>query len=138
MQDAKWRKPGRVQKTFVISRRSLSSLDRVSKNFNAPRDALVEFSVQRLLPIIARERETHNKRKKILGDIEKHYKMGKALLKKIKDTLGEDDPIYHRQANLMAVYENTYSHIDSFIERGKIIEDFDPEALKEIFTVWED
>ena len=45
----------RVQKTFVISRRSLASLDEISKVFDAPRDALVELSIQRLLPIINSE-----------------------------------------------------------------------------------
>ena len=54
----------RVQKTFVISRRSLSSLDEISKFFNSPRDALVELSVQRLLPIIDKERKKHEKQNK--------------------------------------------------------------------------
>jgi uncharacterized protein (UPF0147 family) len=39
----------RVQKTFVISRRSLSFLDTISSTHNAPRDALVEYSVRRLI-----------------------------------------------------------------------------------------
>ena len=50
----------RVQKTFVISRRSLSFLDTISSTHNAPRDALVEYSVRRLLPIIANERKKHD------------------------------------------------------------------------------
>ncbi len=53
----------RIQKTVVISRRSLSFLDTISSKHNAPRDALVEYSVRRLLPIIAKERERHEKRK---------------------------------------------------------------------------
>lgn len=51
----------RIQKTFVISRRSLSFLDTISSKHNAPRDALVEYSVRRLLPIIAGERQRHEK-----------------------------------------------------------------------------
>ena len=46
----------RVQKTFVLSRRSLSFLDAISSKHNASRDALVEYSIRRLLPIIAKER----------------------------------------------------------------------------------
>ncbi len=49
----------RVQKTFVVSRKTLSNLDETSKRFNAPRDALVEYSIQRLMPVITRERERH-------------------------------------------------------------------------------
>jgi hypothetical protein len=63
----------RVQKTFVISRRSLSFLDTISSMHNAPRDALVEYSVRRLLPIIAKERKKHEKRKELLTDISNHF-----------------------------------------------------------------
>ncbi|MCK7510327.1 MAG: hypothetical protein MZV70_43945 [Desulfobacterales bacterium] len=48
----------RIQKTFVISRRTLACLDEISRQSRAPRDALVEYSIQRLLPVIhARARE---------------------------------------------------------------------------------
>ncbi|NOQ20591.1 MAG: hypothetical protein GQ571_11545, partial [Desulfobacterales bacterium] len=36
----------RIQKTFVVSRRTLSCLEETSRQFNAPRDALVEYSIQ--------------------------------------------------------------------------------------------
>ncbi|MFH1994056.1 MAG: hypothetical protein ABIK98_16890 [Pseudomonadota bacterium] len=124
IQHVKPTKQGRIQKTFVISRKSLSSLDIVSKNFDTPRDALVEYSVQRLLPIIAMEREKHDKRKQILGEIENHYKEGVRLLKKIKDLLGVEDPIYNKLEATMAVYENAYMNIEAYIAKGKIIEAF--------------
>ncbi len=38
----------RIQKTFVISRKSLSTLNAVSKEYAASRDDLVEYSIQRL------------------------------------------------------------------------------------------
>jgi hypothetical protein len=122
----KLRKHGRVQKTFVISRKSLSSLDQVSRNFNAPRDAIVEYSVQRLLPIIDKEREKHQKRKKMLGEVAKHFNDGKKLLNKIKGSLGIEDPVYQKFKSVMSVYENIYNNVESFIEKGKIIEDFRP------------
>ena len=46
--------PIRVQKTYVLSRRTLSCLERAAKNFTASRDALVEYSIQRLMPVIAK------------------------------------------------------------------------------------
>ena len=49
----------RVQKTFVISRRTLSCLEDAARIRGAPRDALVEYSIQRLIPVINRERERH-------------------------------------------------------------------------------
>ena len=42
----------RVAKTYVISRRTLENLETVSSKFNTPRDALVEFSIERTLPLI--------------------------------------------------------------------------------------
>ncbi|UCD89118.1 MAG: hypothetical protein JSW04_11855 [Desulfobacterales bacterium] len=134
IQNLKLRSHGRIQKTFVISRRSLTSLDSVSKHFNAPRDALVEYSVQRLLPIIAKEREKHEKRKEIFGELAKHFKKGEHLLKEAKDLLGVDDPIYYKIKTIMTGYENAVINIESFIEKGKIIESFHPDALKEILT----
>ena len=38
----------RVQKTYVLSRSTLSSLEETSRKYNAPRDALVEYSIERL------------------------------------------------------------------------------------------
>jgi len=124
IQNIKLAKQGRIQKTFVISRKSLLLLDKVSKNFNAPRDALVEYSVQRLLPIIAKERHKHYKRKEILGEIASHFKEGEKLLKKIRDLLGFEDPIYYKFESVMNIYENARNNIESFIEKSKIIEDF--------------
>ena len=127
-QHIKLTRQGRIQKSFVISRKSLLSLDKVSKNFNASRDALVEYSVQRLLPIIAKERQKHYKRKEILGEITSHYKEGEKLLKKTRDLLGFEDPIYYEFESVMNIYENVYNNIESFIEKSKIIEDFQPDT----------
>ena len=138
IQNIKLTRQGRVQKTFVISRRSLLSLENISKNFNAPRDALVELSVQRLLPIIAKEREKHEKRKKMLNEIAEHLEEGERLLNKTKEIFGEEDTICQKLESVMTVYDNAYHHIASFIEKGKIIEEFHPEDLTRILIITED
>jgi hypothetical protein len=138
IQNIKLTRQGRVQKTFVISRRSLLSLENISKNFNAPRDALVELSVQRLLPIIAKEREKHEKRKKMLNEIARHLDEGERLLNKTKEIFGEEDTIVQKLESVMTVYDNAYHHIASFIEKGKIIEEFHPEDLTRILIITED
>ncbi len=114
----------RIQKTFVLSRKTLSCLEEASKNYDAPRDALVEYSIQRLLPVIAEEREKHRKRKEILGEIDEYLKQGEKILKKSRELLGEDDPVYDRFETAMAVSQNAYRSIESYIEKGRIIEDF--------------
>jgi predicted DNA-binding protein YlxM (UPF0122 family) len=114
----------RIQKTFVISRRSLSFLNMISSEHNAPRDALVENSVRRLLPIIANERKNHEKRKELLAQISNHFERGKTLLSMAEEALDQDDPIVNKLETAMSVYQNALDDITSFIERGKIIEEF--------------
>ena len=117
----------RIQKTYVISRRSLSFLDTISSEYDAPRDALVETSVRRLLPIIANERIKHEKRKVILAEISNHFETGRKLLSKAETMLGTDDPMVNNLKTAMSVYKNVLDDITGFIERGKIIEKFQPE-----------
>ena len=114
----------RIQKTFVISRRSLSYLDSISNKYDAPRDALVEYSVRRLLPIIAKERKKHEKRKRLLAEISNHFQEGENLLSKADEMLGTDDPVVNKLETAMSVYKNAFHDIANFIDRGKIIEEF--------------
>ena len=114
----------RVQKTYVLSRKTLSSLDRAARSHNAPRDALVEYSIQRLLPIIIKEREKHLLRKEILGDLTEFLKEGEKILRKSKALLGVEDPVYDRIRAAMAGLVNAHRNIDSYVEKGKIIEEF--------------
>jgi hypothetical protein len=114
----------RIQKTFVISRRSLSFLDSISSEYDAPRDALVEYSVRRLLPIIAKERKKHEKRKELLAEISNHFAEGKNVVSKADEMLGTDDPVVNKLKTAMSVYKNAYDDIVKFIDRGKIIEEF--------------
>ena len=114
----------RVQKTFVISRRTLSCLDQTSRQFNAPRDALVEYSIQRLLPVIAKERERHRKRTAILNDINAHLAQGVKILQKAQSLLGEEDPVYARFETAMQSLVNSQSYIENYVKKGSVIEDF--------------
>ena len=114
----------RIQKTFVISRKTLLSLDETSKRFNAPRDALVEYSIQRLLPVIAREREKHRRRKEILRDMNANIESALKILYKSGKLLGEDDPVFIRWQSAMKTLVNARDDIGVFIEKGKIIEEF--------------
>ena len=114
----------RIQKTFVVSRRTLSCLEETSRQFNAPRDALVEYSIQRLLPVIAKERERHSKRKEILNDINAHLEQGLKILQKARSLLGEEDPVYTRFESAMHGLVNAQAHIEDYVKRGSVIENF--------------
>jgi len=114
----------RVQKTFVVSRKTLSSLEAISRQFNAPRDALVEYSIQRLAPVITREREKHRQRKEILEDLNVHLEEGLKLLQKARGLLGEDDPVYLKLETAMGACVSVHNNIQNFVEKCEIIEEF--------------
>jgi len=114
----------RIQKTYVISRKSLYSLDNISREFNTPRDVLVEYSIQRLLPVIAIEKEKHKRRIEIFAELSEHFRKGMVILRKCENTLERDDPVYNKLEKLMTGYENIYNEIGSFIKKGEIIENF--------------
>jgi hypothetical protein len=114
----------RVQKTFVVSRRTLSCLEETSRKFNTPRDALVEYSIQRLLPVIAKERERHIRRKAILDEINSHVAQGLKILQKACAQLGEEDPVIARFEAAMHSLVNAQSHIEHYVKKGSVIEDF--------------
>jgi hypothetical protein len=119
----------RIQKTFVISRRSLHSIESISKQFNAPRDALVEYSVKRLLPIIESERKKHRLRKQMLAQLRQQLKAAEALGEKMESQLGLEDPLSSWMRSLVHFCHNTVHQMQDFVEKGEVIESFDPESL---------
>ena len=131
LEEAVLNRPDRRQKTFVISRKSLLRLERVAKDTNTPRDALVETAVKRLMPIITAERRKHERRKKVFQEVASHVAKGKVLLEKMYAELGGDDPLFDRFAASMSVMERNHAVMADFIERGKSLEAFPFEALDE-------
>ena len=114
----------RVQKTYVLSRKTLTSLEKVSKKFDAPRDALVEYSIKRLIPVVEEERERHLKRKAVLTEVAEFLGQGEKILKNSRDLLGEDDFVYEKLETSMKGMLNAYNSIAAFVEKGEMIGDF--------------
>ncbi|MGD2127512.1 MAG: hypothetical protein PVG99_15650 [Desulfobacteraceae bacterium] len=124
IQSGKIEQQSRLQKTYVLSRKTLSCLDRTSKSFDTPRDVLVEYSIRRLLPLITQERDKHQKRKEILEELGEYLRQSKKVLQKSKELLGQDDPVHDKLESAMKALFSAYTHIESFVERGRMIEDF--------------
>lgn len=114
----------RVQKTFVLSRRTLDSLETISKTFGTPRDALVEYSIQRLESIIETERKKHSLRKKLVDQLASTISENEQLLLKSREILGEDDPVTLEIESCFVSGVQAYQKTMKIIEKGKIIEDF--------------
>ncbi len=129
VQNARIPPENRVQKTYVISRSSLTLLDEISKAFNAPRDALVEYSVRRLLPVIDREQKKYELRKTAYEKIENHLENGLRLLSETIEQLSEDDPVVIKLASALDNYASARDTIATFLKRTQGIEDFDPDDL---------
>lgn len=122
VREEKFDLPSRVQKTFVLSRRTLNNLERAASSFNAPRDALVEYSIQRLLPVIQKEKEKHRMRKSLLNQINELLLSGEQILEQARESLGEEDPVFDEFAGAMKVLLNARRDVADFIEKGRIIE----------------
>lgn len=114
----------RVQKTYVLSRRTLNMLQEACDAFDAPRDALVEYSILRLMPVIEEERKKHQRRKAVLTNVARHVRQGEVVLAKIEADLGSDDPVYHGYRQALRSLQQAEREIAAYIEKGKIIENY--------------
>ncbi len=130
IQNARPGRRDRIQKTYVISKKSLRALDEISRSFKAPRDALVERSVHGLFPVITREREKHEKRKRMMTGITAHFTRGMKLLEELEEDLGQEDPMYDRFSAMMEFYKNTHEAMEVFINKGRAMENFNPARMK--------
>lgn len=117
----------RRQKTFVISRNSLISLEVIAEKQRVHRDLLVEASIKRLLPVIANERKKHEKRKVLLKEVIQNLEQNRALLKKTAKLLGTDDQMYHLVQNQVNLAERNAVALQCLIEKGKPLENWSVE-----------
>jgi hypothetical protein len=111
----------RIQKTFVISRKSLMSLDALSKELAVSRDDLVEYAIQRLLPILLKEREQQKHREEALFKIEARFGLSAEFLREIEHMVGKEDPIYTFLEAVIGSYRNAFTDMEDVIEKGKKI-----------------
>jgi len=114
----------RHQKTFVISRSTLLSLNQISKKQNIPRDILVEVYIKQLLPVIKTELGKHQKRKQLLKEMRKYQNQGKKLLKAAEDLLGKDDMLYEKIKSQINIANKNVATAENLITKGMPMEDW--------------
>jgi hypothetical protein len=114
----------RRQKTFVISRSSLRSINDIAKKQQISRDTLVEISIKRLLPIIEIELEKHIIRKTILKEMKNYLKIGEQLREKAQKLLGKDDVLYDMLEKQVSLAQKNIMTVDTIIEKGMPMEDW--------------
>jgi len=118
------RQEGRRQKTFVISRCSLTSIEEIASQEQIHRDALVEFSIRRLLPVIDAELQKHEHRKIILREMQAYLEHGKQLLHQTGKMLGTNDQLYGVLEKQVAGNARHLDLLRHSIEKGKPMEDW--------------
>jgi hypothetical protein len=123
-------KKNRVQKTFVISRKSLSALNAVSKECAASRDDLVEYSIQRLLPILLTERRKQENREAALSKIFANFTRFNKLLHEVDAMVGKEDPMYQSLEAVLDLYQHTCREMECLVEKGKRIADLPLEKFR--------
>ena len=112
----------RQQKTFVVSRDALISLEFVAKTHGIPRDLLVEISINRLLPVISSEQEKQAKRKVILAELEEFLQLGEAVLARAGEMLGADDPAFRQLSLALGQGGRAVEELRGRVEKGRAME----------------
>jgi len=124
IQIRKFRQIERKQKTYVLSRKTIDALEAISETYGMPRDALVEYSVQKLESIISSEKLKHEERKILQKEMTDYFDQGKLLYQKAVSILGEDDPFCRRIEKALLACRKTEEDIHDFLEKSKILEGF--------------
>lgn len=112
---------GGNQKTIVISRQTHVILEHIAKNHHIPRDTLVEFSIQRLQPIVEQEKKKLEIRKKIALVIKKQLKQQLLFLKHLQTQLNSDDPVLSKLEQVFGGYQSAYYFVEDAIKKGEKI-----------------
>lgn len=120
----KFKEIPRKQKTFVLSRKTIDALSAISETYGMPRDALVEYSVQKLGSVILAEKLRHEERKKLRKQMAVHFQTGEALYKKTTEILGEEDPFCRQFEKAVVMARKTIQEVDEFLEKSKVLEEF--------------
>jgi hypothetical protein len=114
----------RVAKTYVISRKTLENLEQIASRYNTPRDALVEFSIERLLPLLEEERKKHEKRKKYQQELRQFASRAADMLERAEKELGEEDPVFFEMLRMFRHIAGCCESVEDRVEKGNRLENF--------------
>nr|WP_320013264.1 hypothetical protein [uncultured Desulfobulbus sp.] len=109
----------RQQKTYVVSRNALLSLEHVAKSLGMPRDYLVEISIQRLVPVLNSEQEKNSKREQLSHELEELSHKNEQLLQLAADELGEEDGATELVAELQLHFDRVLTQLNQLVEQGR-------------------
>ena len=114
----------RVQKTYVLSRKTITLIETIAREYNLPRDVLVEHAVRRLESLIQSEKGKHGKRKTLFAEASDQFYRLRVLFEQSREILGEQDPFCRHLAKIIANCEKGEREMKNFIEKGNALEEF--------------
>ena len=114
-----------VPKTYVVSRKTISTLQKMADEYKAPKDALVEFSIQRLKPLIQQEKSKIELRKRFVEKFQKGLAYQKDLLAEAARQLGEDDPICELLSNAIDRLDSTGLALEAFVKKSEKLKELE-------------
>lgn len=117
-------KSQRKQKTFVLSRSSLSALDAFSRKYKLPRDILVEYSIRQLHPVIDQEKHKHDNRKKMFREMEQFKGQIHSFVEQARRIVGEEEETFQQLESIFSLYDRCMEDLAQTIEKGKCMEEF--------------
>ncbi|MEN8188223.1 MAG: hypothetical protein ABFS19_00115 [Thermodesulfobacteriota bacterium] len=112
----------RRQKTYVLSRNSLLSLNDVAKVYGLPRDVLVEISIRQLLPVLDAELEHHRRRQIVLEGLTGYLDHGRQLVSESGKMLGTEDRLVMKMSNLVNECRKLVDELEDEVERGRCLD----------------
>lgn len=110
------------QKTFVLSKNSLKALDAFAREYELPRNVLVEISIKQLHPVIEEEKQKHENRKVLLKEMDKVHALTTQLIEKARLLVGKDDATSQNLEHIKTLYEKQINELKKTIEKGKSME----------------
>lgn len=112
----------RVQKTYVVSRKTLAQLENVCRVRKTPRDVVIEYSVRRLRPVIEKELAKQKYRRAIADEFGALMLKYRRLFEKSGELLEIEDPVHDRLTAAMATLENACQAIEGVVKKGEDLE----------------
>lgn len=114
----------RIQKTYVLSRKTINLIETIARTYNLPRDVLVEHAVRRLESLIRSEKQKHRKRKELLVEAADQFDRLRTLFEQAGQDLGEEDPFCRHLAKTLSACEKGELELKNLINKGNALEDF--------------
>jgi len=109
------------RKTFVISRKTLQTLEELSRQSSVHRDQLLAISIARLFPVVVEEQAKHGKRQALLAALRAWQAKGRQLLNQAEGDLGSEDQFFQLLSAMLDAAQRQFAEIEDLIAKGKVM-----------------